>query len=270
MTTIGTSWAERALVAALVVLLPAGAFAAVALGSDTRGAPGAGGRVDAAGFVQEAVIGAEPDPAPNTTAGPSTTVVLPKPTLPTTTLPRGTTPTSRPPAPSTTLLPRPPAGPTTSTTAAPAGPTDHWSRTANGVTVRLRMEPALPVAGQPVTFVVEQVSAPTTCCIVHLSFGDGSDTSLLGSTGTAVCDNPTNSHAGLTTRHTFAQSGAYEVLLIVATVPCRLEVVDGRPVPPSITGTEIRACVPVGPGTALPPTCVPFDHFNPQSGLIPG
>jgi hypothetical protein len=262
-----------ALAAALAVLLPAGAFAAAAAEPRPAG-PGAGiaGRVSAAGVVQEAVPTGEPAAPATPPAGVTTTLppppVVDPPPVPTTRAPRSTTSTSRPAPTPTTLLPLPPIGPAPTTTAPP--PANPWSRTVNGVSVRLRMDPPAPVAGQPVTFTVEEVTAPLACCIVHLSFGDGTDRSLFGSTGTTVCDPPATTRSGLKASHTYATPGTYEILLVVLTVPCTVDVVDGQPVPAPITGTDIRACIAVGPGTPTPARCSPFAHFDPQSGRSPG
>jgi hypothetical protein len=263
MRQSGGTWREfrsAIVLAALVaVLLPVGAFAAATV---SPGSPVAGGdgRVDAAGFGQETLI----DDVPTTIAAVASTTVpaagVPMSPLPPTTLPRGTATTVRPPAGSvttTTAVPPPGAVPTTpSTTAAPKSQTSAWSRSQNGSFVRMRMEPAMPVAGQPVTFYVDDVTAPDSCCVVHMLFGDGAEASLLGKApaGPNLCEGPTNNRTGLSTTHTFAEPGAYEVRLIVITVPCKATVVQGKPVP-AITGTDIQACIAVGPGTALPPRC---------------
>ncbi|HVL05297.1 MAG TPA: hypothetical protein VM388_04885 [Acidimicrobiales bacterium] len=256
----------RALAAMIAVLLPAGALAAAAI--DAEPGAGAGRRVGAAALVQDRVAHEEtiaPPVVVTSTVAPPPTVPVPQVTP--TAVPRSTTTSSpRPSTPtSITLPPLPPWGSPT-TTAPPVTPTDRWSRTANGVTVTLRMEPARPAAGEPVTFFVDDVSTPQeACCIVHLSLGDKSDGPLIGTSTPPLCDKPGTSRTGLSLTHTYAQPGAYEILLMVVTVPCRAPV-DG---PPPITGTQIRACIAVGPGTAEPPRCAPFNHFDPQSGLVP-
>lgn len=253
---------NRVLVSMIAVLLPAGGVAAATV--DPGGPGPAGGRIGATGFAQEAVaeggVAAPVTATTSTTAPPATVSPRPLP-LPSTTVPRSTATTVRPASTTPpTLLPLlPGVGPTT--TVAPVSQPTNWSRSANGVTVRMRMEPAAPVAGRPVRFLVDDVSAPDGCCIVHMSFGDGTATPLTS----GGCESP-NTRTGMVTTHTFAAPGAYEVHLIVATFPCPPPtVVGGQIAPPPITGTDIRACIAVGPGT-VPSRCAPVEHFGPPGG----
>ncbi|MGI8983762.1 MAG: hypothetical protein ACR2HM_04395 [Acidimicrobiales bacterium] len=233
-----------------------------------------GSRVGAAGFVHEAIGGGATldEPAAPVAVTSST---APRPTVP---APPPAAPSPPPPSPVPSTVPASttsPArtGPTTNSTLLPAPgsgatPTHRWSKTANGVSVSLRMEPATPVAGQPVTFYVDEVTAPLTCCIVHLSFGDEGEGDLISGTAPS-CAGASTSRTGLSITHTYAKPGPYEISLVVVTVPCQLTVVDGKPVPPPITGTGITACITVGPGAAGAPGCSPYNHFNPQSSWVP-
>lgn len=257
-------WLPRVIVAMIAVLLPAGALAMATVdsgGRDAAGRDAGGGRAGAAGLAQEAITEAPPVPVVVTSTTSLPPIVLPpQPLLPPPTVPRAPVTGARPPA-STAPPSLPPGvgpglGPTT--TVAAVTRTSSWSRNANGVTVRMRMEPAAPVAGQPITFFIDDVSAPYPCCIVHMSFGDGTDMPALGSGGGASgCDSP-KTRTGLTASHTFAAPGAYAIALLVVTYPCNpVTAASGEITPPPITGTEIRACIAVGPGT-VPDHCAPL------------
>jgi hypothetical protein len=102
----------------------------------------------------------------------------------------------------------------------------------------MRMEPADPVAGQPVSFFVE-LSPVEACCIAHLTFGDGSATPLAVD---ASCTHSSDMVRTVAT-HTYAAPGAYKVLLLTATVPCAPPSTDGQP---WIRGANINACVVIG------------------------
>lgn len=270
----GDRRAIPSLVVSVAVLLLTAGWAAIAVsgGDGSATTITAGGRqVGATGLGQAALLHEEaPAGSSTVTVGPLTVpTTAPAPGGPiTTTTPTGVVLPPMPPlplptrtiarGPETTVFPPPPVpGPTT--TLLPAPRTNSWSRSTNGVTVRMRMEPAAPVAGQPVTFFVDNVSAPLPCCVVHMSFGDGTDMPV----GSSNCENPTL-RAGMVATHTYAAPGAYEILLVVVTFPCRPATGDG-PVQPTITGTDIRACIAVGPGTA-PDRCTPVEHFRPSAG----
>lgn len=251
-------WLPRVVVAMLALLLPAGALAMATV--DSGGRDAGGGRAGAAGLAQEAITEALPVPLVVTsTTGPPPVLLPPPPLLPSTTLPTVPLTGAHPPAstapPSLPPGVGPSVGPTT--TVAAVTRTSSWSRNANGVTVRMRMQPAAPVAGQPVTFFIDDVSAPSACCVVHMSFGDGTDVPAIGSGGGPIgCDSP-KTRTGLTASHTFAAPGAYPVALLVVTFQCNpVTAASGEITPPPITGTDIRACIAVGPGT-VPDRCAP-------------
>jgi hypothetical protein len=196
------------------------------------------------------------DVEPATTETTATTAVLPPRTTSSTIATPPTTATTRPPitrttttTPSTTtstaVLPTaaPPtnqAGPVTTAN----GARTSWSADQGGISLRMRIDPAAPVVGQPVRFLVS-ISAPDSCCATALNFGDGGPYEKV-SPGT--CTTPSNVTDAVVT-HTYAGPGLYPVMFLAATFPCTLTVVDGQPVAPAITGATIYACILVGPTT---------------------
>lgn len=226
-----------ALVAMIAVVLPAGVVAATAV--DPKPAT-LDARVGAAGLSHEGVAeDRRLSPTTVVTAvAPAPVAILP-PAVPSTTVPARSSSATVPPAPSTVTTTSTVVPPTTSppTTKAPLPAQSSWSNVQRGVTANMRMEPEVPVAGEPVRFVID-VSAPPGCCIVHLSYGDGGETA-----GGGNCENPTK--PGVTYFHTYASAGAYQARLIIATFPCRGP--DGQPPVPAIYGTSIDACIGVGP-----------------------
>lgn len=241
------------LAALIALLLPAGVLAATTV---TPGQAGAGRQVSAAGFLQDGIPGApspsrstEPTlvtttaPAPTTVVAPSTPTTSRAPAAAST----STTTTTARPAPTTTPTFTLPPGlfPPTPTPTIPGG--SSWSNRAGEVSARLRMVPATPVAGQPVTFSVD-VTAQDPCCVVTLQFGDSPASQDFGG---GNCQNP-SSITGLAVTHTYAAPGAYEAVLATATFPCHVttSVPGGPPVLPAIHGVGLHACIVVGPGDA--------------------
>lgn len=135
-----------------------------------------------------------------------------------------------------------------------------WSKTANGITVRMHIEPAMPVAGRPVTFVIDEVTAPVTCCIIHL-VREGTTIPLPGAAGenpeTGICGSPPATRSGLSHTHTFAEPGVHAVALIVLVSSCQMPPGGGPAVPPASGFLDVRACLTVGPATAAPTRPVP-------------
>lgn len=240
----------------VTVLLPAGAFAAATV--DSGPAESGDRQVSAAGFVQEGIVAG---PTPTRSAEPSVvTIPMPAPTPPTTTTTRATpstvTTVSRPttttaPPPQTTIpsITVPPwSPPRLPTSTIPGG--SSWSNRADGVSVRMHIEPARPVAGQPVTFVVDYLITQDPCCAVGISFGDSPTfTNLTGGS----CASPT-SLSNLSITHTYAAPGAYEAVLATATFPCGPIV--GDPPHRAIHGVGLHVCIVVGPGEAGAGGCV--------------
>jgi hypothetical protein len=240
------------LVALVAVLLPAGAFGLAALGPGPQVVPGSG-RVGAAGFAQEALTDETP------VAG-VTTTVAPPPTITTTTVPPPPTslklPTALPGLPATTVAPQASAPPPNlpplppPPTIKPSPPASKWSKTANGISVRMHIEPATPVAGQPVTFVIDELTAPAACCIIHLSPALGTTVPLATTCGDAA------SRAGLSYTHTYPEAGIHAFLLMVLTTSCP----DGTGQAGPMVALDLRGCITVGPDAAratkpVPPIC---------------
>ncbi|MDQ3641594.1 MAG: hypothetical protein M3450_09070 [Actinomycetota bacterium] len=260
----GGRGAARVLVALIAVLLPAGAFAAATIdaGQPRRGDT----RVGAAGFGQELLADDQPRVAPTVAVTstvaptPTVTVTVPTPPAPLRTLPGRTATTAPPPA---ATFPTPPGLPPLPMPTFPRNPSaSTWSKTANGITVRMHIEPAMPVAGRPVTFVIDEVTAPVTCCIIHL-VRDGTTIPLPGAGGENPengCGSPPATRSGLSHTHTFAEPGVYAVTLIVLTTSCQMPEFGGPAVPPPNGFLDLQACLTVGPETAVrtrpvPPIC---------------
>lgn len=237
------------LIALVVVLLPAAVLAVTTV--DHRGPV----RVEAlgpAGFGMTD-IGEEYATVTSSAAPAAATPATVPPTLPaTSTVSRRATTTTAAPSvmrDSTATLPSTPpsAGPTTAVTAVP--PTSRWSASQNGIGLRMRMEPAAPLAGDPVTFFLE-LSPIDSCCIGALSFGDETSAPLAFE---ARCkDSPGTVQKAVAT-HTFATAGAYEVVASAATVPCSVPSPTGdgsRPIMGFPVGVTLDACVVIGPAKA--------------------
>ena len=253
MTWRGCGGATKALVVMIAVLLPTAAVASTTVG---RRVPAPGEPVGAAGLALEFVdddgsasrssevtavprtdssLSALPTPMPSTTTQPRRTTIPSRTAVPTT---NGSTSSTQPVGP-------PATSPTTTVPHDP--PASSWSADKDGISVRMRMEPAEPVPGQPVTFFVE-VSPVESCCIAHLSFGDGSATPLPIETSCT----PRVGMIGAVGTHTYAAAGVYKVVLITATVPCGPPPSGG---PPPIRGANINACVVIGTGPASKADC---------------
>ena len=239
-----------ALTAMIAVLLPAGV---VAVSAVDEGVPEGGGRAAAAAFAQEGMAEDGPTSRPleqavvtTTVAPPSTAGTMARPPAPPPTDPR---------SPSTTVRARGPvAGPTqTSPPVTILRPpptvsaTGRWSNSNDGVSVRMRMEPASPVVGQPVTFYIDDLIAQDPCCFVKIMFGDMTEANPVTD---ASCASPTT-RTGMVATHTYAAPGNYRVGLFTATVPCTppAAAVEGQPRPSPVHGVWIEACILVGPGT---------------------
>jgi hypothetical protein len=124
----------------------------------------------------------------------------------------------------------------------------------------MHIEPATPVAGRPVTFVIDEVTAPVTCCIIHL-VREGTTIPVPGAGGenpeNGICGSPAATRSGLSHTHTFAEPGVYAVLLMVLTSSCQMPAVGGPAVPPTNGLLDLQACLTVGPATAVPSRPVP-------------
>ncbi len=255
--TLCDRWVGLA-VAMIAVLLPAGILAAATVGPPVRDPDR---RVSAAALAQESL-------AENDAIGPAivTTTVAPMP-------PAQSTAIGPPTAPTTTAKLKPAVTPTTTTTPLagvprpalapvpnPNPPTSSWTNTTGDVTARMRMEPATPLPGQPVHFYVE-VMAPSACCAVNLSYGDGT----MAPIPPAGCEFPRA--RTFTFTHTFAAAGSYELLLVNSTFPCDPKMVDGRFIESPIYGSSIQTCIGVGLAAPSRPACEPFVHFGPGTAV---
>lgn len=256
--------AVRILTALIAVLLPAGAFAATTVDA---GKPGrAETRVGATGFGGELLADDQPRVAPTVAVmstvapTPNVTVTVPPPPVPAPppALP-GRTATTAPAVPAT--FPTPPGfPPLPMPTFPPNPPATTWSKTANGISVRMHIEPAMPVAGRPVTFVIDKVTAPATCCIIHF-VADGTTVPVAGAGGenpeNGICGSALATRSGLSHTHTFNETGIHAVALMVLTTSCQMPTIGGPAVPPTSTLLDLRACFTVGPAAAVPTRPVP-------------
>lgn len=259
----------RALVASVAVLLPLSGWAALTIHSGPA-TPVAGGRAGATSAGGATLVDEEP-PAP-----PPAVTVAP---LSTSTTVSSVSSTTRP-APATTTttrVPRPPRPATTTTTVdlpafmktTPNPPgylaaATSWEAKGDGITVRMRIDPASPVDGQPVRFLIDYTGGDT-CCIVELHFGDGSPHFLANHDppcvkGGTLSPGP---HSTVVT-HIYDEPGPYRVLVkILDGDLCTLPPVPvpGAPVP--LHHLEMFACVAVGPDTPFTPGCDPLPPYGP-------
>lgn len=222
------------LVACLAVVFGTGVVAAAAVRFDGSTTVVAG----PAGLSEPSLV---EDPVPSTTSSSTTAVSVARPTVPSTstTVARPVVTTS---TTSTTVAPSTSTRPTTTTTTVPVP--SRWSGTDRELTVTVRMEPAAPVAGVPVRFVVEASDYPG-CCLGAMAFGDESGTEAFNLE--RGCLQPRSTKAVVT--HTYAEPGAYQASVSAVVLPCSIRGSDdgvaywaqGR----SVTS---NACVGVGPG----------------------
>jgi len=241
----------RVLLVLVAVLLPAGVLGVI------RGDGQAPVRVESLGSAALGVagIGEETTTVPARGAPVSSTAVTVTPPVPATTTfaTRATSTTASPPAtrgPATSPAP-PSTAPATTSTTVPR--TSSWSASQNGIGLRMRMEPAAPQAGEPVTFFVE-LSPIDACCIGGLSFGDETGAPLAFE---ARCTYSPGTVQKATTVHSFLAAGAYKVVASAATVPCSLPAPggDGALTPTGFPlGVSLEACVVIGAAKA---DCLP-------------
>jgi hypothetical protein len=123
------------------------------------------------------------------------------------------------------------------------------------VSALVRIEPASPLAGQPVRFDID-VSSPKACCIILVGFDeDGATASNLAE----VCSGAEPLIPGgdaFETTHTYAAPGAYRASIsVIAGDSCPQSAPPGgRAGTPDLI---IDACFAVGPGTAGQGGCLP-------------
>lgn len=267
MSGFGASWSVRALVAGLAVLLPLGAWSAVTVDPGRPATVAADRRVGAAGLGQSGLLD-EPahDAVPVSVGGPTTPTPAPAPA------PAPGPPPASPIGPTTTMRPTTPttAPAATTTTAVPARPPGNiaaassWSAEMEGLSVRLRMEPEKPVAGQTVRFHVS-VTSVDRCCHAFMDFGDGDHWILHNKLACSYDHELTPGAHSFVVSHTYAEAGAY-----LAELKVHDGFVCGEPLPatgPPFRHLEVPACVAVGPGAAAATGCKP--RPNPYPFLPP-
>lgn len=262
----------RALLACVALLLPAAGWSAATLDSGGPTTVSAGGRAGATGLGHAALLDEElpapaivvPEATVPTTAPTATTAATattkPATKAPVTTKPPatgGTTPTLPAGAPLPNLPP-----PGTLPTIAPAS---SWQIQHAGMSARVWMEPAAPVAGQPVRFTVEYSSAEP-CCAVMVDFGDSSGGFWVN--GPRSCDQPSTATAGThraVTTHTFANAGVYRGMITLARETCLPSPATSPTPPPMVQPDAVSSmtCITVGPGTAGQ-GCSMFPPFPPS------
>ena len=274
MRSVGGRNAIGGLGLTLVLLLSAGAWAAAVVDPEPASTVAAGGRAGATSAGGAVILDDESPAAAATatTSAPPPVSVAP-PTASTTTTSKAPTkaaPTTKPQATTVSTVTLPPGVPWPSTpppTGIPNKPAGSaWESDNAGVTARLRIEPARPTAGQPVTFRIDYSSAEP-CCTVMLDFGDGSGYSLHN--GDPCGALMPGAHSAVTT-HTYAAAGAYKPTLgVIAALPCTSLAGPGAPPVPQIHGTQVTGCIGVGPGTAADKGCSPFPAFAPDQLVSP-
>jgi hypothetical protein len=159
----GNGWAT---LAALLVVLVGGAGIAAAVSGATGNHPVERSILTAAGVT--AADGA-PTPTSSTTTTPTTTA----PATTIATAPRNLATTVPLRVPVTTAVRPASAAPTstapapTTTTSIPVNPSS-WSVNQDGISVRVRIDPAVPRAGQTVRFIIDTSSSTGTYCCLNL------------------------------------------------------------------------------------------------------
>jgi hypothetical protein len=245
----------------VAALLPLGAWAAVTVDPGPATTVVADGRVGAAGT---GAVGLLDEPSPTTTVPVANTApTVPRfPGLPTTVRPA---PTIAPPRATTTTVAAPVPRPTTTVPARPPGnipPASEWRADVPGLSVRVRIDPAQPVAGQPVHFRID-VTSVDKCCHVFVNPGND-DMWILHNQ--LICSFEHELTPGAHTYRfdrTYAEPGAYLA---------NVKVHDGSMCELPATGPpfrhiELPACIAVGPGDAAVTGCRPAP--NPFPSLAP-
>ena len=239
---MGGRGVARGLVGGVALLLTAGIVSAATVDPVPPTTLAADGRVTPAGLGQASLLD-----EPTTT---SSTVVRPVP--PSITVAPSTTSSTKPSTTTTTTSVKPAA--TTTLPTMPAGnirPASSWQGSAPGVSVKMRIEPAAPTAGQPVRIDLD-VSGVDACCYVFLEFGDNSARFAMNNEWACQGVSPLTPgpHSTVVT-HTYAEPGAYLAYV---------QVMDGDlctlpPIPPTdgpvpLHHVGMHACVAVGPRAA--------------------
>lgn len=259
----------RSLMASVAVLVAAGGLAAATVDPPAPATVvAADGRAGATGLGQADLLD---EPAPTVTVAPAATST-------TAAVASLTTTTKGPDRPTTTKPPNPRAPATTTATAEvpaywktmpnPPGylpAASSWEAKGEGVSVRMRLEPSAPVAGQPVRIHLDYAGV-SACCLVQLHFGDGTPHFLANHEPMPCVKGGALSPGSRSTvvSHTYATPGAYRVLLTV--MDADLCTLPANPAPADenlVHHVELFACIAVGPGTASEPGCEPLPPYGP-------
>ncbi|HEX2047357.1 MAG TPA: hypothetical protein VHF27_06300 [Acidimicrobiales bacterium] len=257
-------------VAALVAVV-LGAALAGAVTVEPPATQATDGRVGAAGLSRSElpVDQATSRSTETETTVPVTTSAHPAPTSSTPATPPATRTTTTTRSTSATLPPGAPNPLTPPPTGIPdIRPASSWSAERDGVTARLRIDPATPVAGQSVRFFVEASSAEP-CCTIFLGFGDDSTEHSVNNG--ASCGSLPPGSKSLVVDHTYRSPGAYKARLTVMTgFECSPPLAPGASPPiPVFHSVTLDACIAVGPGTSGQGGCSPFPEFGPDSIVSP-
>ena len=236
---------------AAAMLLLAGILSAASVDRTTSNGTTvvAGGRATPAGLNQVSLLGEAPavTVAPATTLTPPTTRSTTRSTTPSTTT---TTTTALPAKAATTTVPVRPSVPPGN-----LAPASSWQAKAEGVSVTLRIEPARPVAGQPIRFSIDAWGVDA-CCDIALAFDDSTQFQV---NLPRRCEDPSPlkpGPLGAVATHTFAKPGAYRLFLQVMDGDvCKLPAIPPDPVP--LHNIELEPCIAVGPGDAADAGCPP-------------
>ena len=262
MRTRGGTAATRVLFAFAAVLLVAGVLSTTVVDRQPSTSGGVDRRVGAVGLDGSVLV----EESTTTSAAPVTVAQKPVTTVPA--APAATTSTRPPSFTSTTT------GKAVTSTTVPLTdpnwltvpnivPSARWQTDANGVSMRLRIEPAVPVAGQTVRFFME-VSGPGLCCMVGLTFGEGSNHFQVNSSVSCTpAPAPTPGPHSYVTTHTYASPGAYKARMVaVGGDMCGTSPHDPRDLHwiPLVSGNPIKACIAVGPGPAGDGGCPTNDN----------
>jgi hypothetical protein len=196
----------RVLFVAVAVVLSAGVLSATQVDPRPATTVAAEGRVAPVGFGQASLLDDPPPTRPAVAApapepSPRTVPVAP-PTTPSTIRPTSTTTTAAPAKAGTSTT-----RPTVPRANVPAA--SSWQGVAEGVSARMRLEPAAPTAGQPVRIHID-VSGELDCCYIFLHFGDDTDGFALNNDWMCQGVSPLSpgAHSTVVT-HTYARPGAY-------------------------------------------------------------
>jgi hypothetical protein len=243
----------RSLIAAVAALLTVGGWAAVTVGPDPESTVLADGRVGAASLGQAGLAG-EPAAAASLPVGITAPPPPPLPPAPTTTRPGPVT--TKPNAATTTTTAGTPGPTTTTVPALPPGnmpPASSWRAEVPGLSIRLRIEPEAPVAGQTVRFRLDFTSVDK-CCHVFVNPGDDNMWILHNKLVCSYEHELTPGAHSVEFTHTYAKPGAYRALV---------QVHDGSmcerfpETGPPFRHIEMPACIAVAPGAAAVTGCKP-------------